>query len=119
MRNLGAKCKWAVGAGILVFVGVIWLITHQVATVQVREAVLGSFLPPLYRSELQDLTYSKERAARGTKGYWCRSIACAPLVVYVDYGWVGGSLTGGGGSALYVWLFGHTFRVYQIESWAI
>jgi len=100
MRNLRVKGKWLVAAGILRLVGVTWLITHQVATVQIREAVLDSLIPRLYRSELQDVTYCKEPSMWGSKVYWCRSKAWCPPVLYGDYGWVAGPLTGGGGSAL-------------------
>jgi len=34
-----------------------------------------------------------------------------------DYGWQGGPLYGDGGSTLYLWFFGRTFRIRELEHW--
>jgi hypothetical protein len=50
--------------------------------------------------------------------YYCRAVAYAPFVVRADYGWQSGPLSGDGGSALYLWLFGSVFRIRELDHWA-
>jgi hypothetical protein len=40
------------------------------------------------------------------------------LLVRVEYGWHSGPLAGDGGSALYLWFFGHAIRIHELNHWA-
>lgn len=50
--------------------------------------------------------------------YYCSARTYGPFVVRADYGWHSGPLSGKGGSAIYIWVFGWTKRVIELQEWA-
>jgi hypothetical protein len=90
-----------------------WFLAHLFGAPQVRSvAVEAMHVAP-------DYTDVSERAGSVTgRIYYCSSRAYAPLLVRADYGWHGGPLYGDGGSALYLWFFGRSFRIRDLEHWA-
>jgi hypothetical protein len=94
----------------------LWFLTHRVGAPQVRAfAVDAMHVPPGYT----DVSLTASQPTNGSKAhFYCSTHAYAPFVVYADYGWQRGALYGDGGSSLYLWFFGRTFRIRELEHWA-
>jgi hypothetical protein len=98
--------------GLVLYNG-LWFLTHLFGAPQVRNiAVQAMRVPPHYR----DVSGREERIAG--PAYYCSSRAYGPFLVRADYGWHAGPLSGDGGRALYLWLFGRAFRIRELEHWA-
>jgi len=110
--------RWFIGLCVAGLYGTMWFLTHVRGTTQIREAVLAAMVLAGDRSEFEDVTHSERPPKLGSKLYSCRAVAYGPLIVRVDYGWGAGPLTGGGGSALYIWLIGRSFQVCKLDEWS-
>lgn len=90
-----------------------WYLTHLYGVPQVRSAVAKTM-----RFSPEYTKLPKRPPAFTGPCYYCSSEFYAPFLVQVDYGWHGGPLYGGGGTALYLWFFGHTYRMQELGQWA-
>jgi hypothetical protein len=91
----------------------LWFLTHQFGAPQVRAVAVDAMHVP---SHYTDVSQRTDQVSGHV--YWCSTRAYAPLLVHAKYGWQGGPLYGDGGSALYLWFFGRTFRILELEHWA-
>lgn len=91
----------------------LWFLTYRFGVPQVREVALGEMHKPAGYTEVSRPT---GQTAGGI--YWCNTRAYGPLLVRAEYGWRGGPLYGDGGRTLYLWLFGHSYRIRELEHWA-
>jgi hypothetical protein len=96
---------------VLLYAG-LWFVTHRFGAPQVRAFAVDAMHAPSHYTET-----SQQTNRFSGRFYWCSTRAYAPFLVYADYGWQGGPLYGDGGSALYLWLFGRTFRIRELEHW--
>ena len=105
--------RWFICCSLVVLYAGLWFPTQRFGPPQVRVAAVQAMrVPP----NCIDVSGRTERITG--PGYYCRSRAYAPLLVLADYGWHGGPLSGDGGSALYLWLFGRSFRIRELEHWS-
>jgi hypothetical protein len=86
-----------------VFYILLWFVTH----------LFG--VPQVYRIVKDKIPVNAKGASQPS--YSCRAVAYAPFLVRGDFAWQAAPLIGEGGSALYLWLFGVTVRVYELEHW--
>lgn len=101
----------------VVSLGGLWLITGLIGSRDVRQTVVARMHLPEPPSEFRDVSsLDKSQRILGNT-YYCRTFAYAPLLVRADFGWGAGSLSGTGGSALYLWLFGHSILLVEFNSW--
>lgn len=91
----------------------LWFPTQRFGPSQVRAVAVEAMRVPAHFIDVSGRT---NRVAGPV--YYCTTRAYAPLFVRADYGWHAGPLSGDGGSALYLWLFGRTFRIRELEHWA-
>jgi len=91
----------------------LWFLTRQFGVPQVRAFAIHAMHTPSGYTEAPQPTNRFDG-----RFYWCSTHAYAPFLVYGDYGWQGGPLYGDGGSALYLWFFGRTFRIRELDHWA-
>jgi hypothetical protein len=93
-----------------------WFVTHFAGVPSLWRAVTAS-MPVTSSFAYTDVP---RRVRGGTDGpiYFCRATAYAPFLVRADYRWRSGPLSGSGRSALYLWFFGYTSRVRELEHWA-
>ena len=111
-RHFTKRQLFILAAALLLYGG-LWFLTHRLGSPQVRSiAVETMHVPPHYT----DISERRDRVTGPT--YYCSARAYAPLLVRADYGWHGGPLYGDGGSALYLWFFGRSFRIRELEHWA-
>ncbi len=98
----------------LVLYGGLWMLTQLVGAPQVRNVIVESMhLPPTYT----ELPCRTDRVTGPV--YYCTARAYAPFLVRSDYGWVGGPLSGDGGSVLYFWFFSRAFRIQELDHWMV
>lgn len=102
-RSLFVACALALPYGGL------WLLTGEVGAPQVRSVVVAAMRVP---SNYTDV--SQRRVRIHGPGYYCVTCAYAPFLVRADYGINPGHMNGAFGGTLYLWLFGHTFRLREI-----
>lgn len=115
-KSHSVKRKWLWRAGLLAALyAVLWEFTHLAGMPTVYRSVIAG-LPIDASYAYTDVPGIVKSGKRGPV-YFCRATACAPFVVRVDYGWQSGSRPPGGGSALYLWFFGITSRIHEIECW--
>lgn len=102
----------AIAAGYIL----IWCITHFVGVPSVYRTVEDS-MPITAEFHYTDV---RRKASGGTDWprYYCYTVAYAPFLVRADYGWQSGSLSGDGGSGLYLWLPGYTVRIVELGHWS-
>jgi hypothetical protein len=91
----------------------LWFLTHQFGSPQVRSVVVAAMHSTDYHAD-----WSQQTNRFSGRFYWCSTRAYAPFLVYANYGWQGGPLYGDGGSALYLWFFGRSIRIRELEHWA-
>jgi hypothetical protein len=116
LRSRG-KLLRGLGLAAVGFAG-LWLITWAIGSRDVRQTVLANMSLPGPRSEFRDVSsLDKSQRVLGNT-YYCRTVTYAPLLVRADFGWGAGSLSGAGGSALYLWLLGRSFLQVEFNSWA-
>lgn len=101
-----------IGAAALIYSG-LWFLTHQFGAPQVRAIAAAAMQHSPYYTEAPLPTNRFSG-----RSYWCSTRAYAPFLVYADYGWQDRPLYGDGGSVLYFWFFGRTFRIRELEHWA-
>ena len=112
-RQFTKKRLWFFVAAAAFYAG-LWILTYRLGAPQVRSVAVEAMHRP---SSYTDV--SKRSGNRHTGPvYWCSIRTYAPFLVRAKYGWQGGPLYGDGGSTLYLWLFGRTFRLREIEHWA-
>ncbi len=79
----------------------LWFFTHLFGAHQVRSCAIQAMNVP-----------------KGTPVVSCSTRAYAPFLIRADYGWQSGPVYGDGGSALYLWFFGRSFRIWELDHWA-
>ena len=100
---------------ILVVTGILlWLVTQFFGAPQIHRVAVATM--PVTTS-FTELSRNTPHSVTGPV-YWCTEVAYAPFLVRANYGWVAGSLTGGGADVLYLWIFGMTFRLHEFGNWA-
>jgi hypothetical protein len=108
--------KWVrVTAWVITVYIVLWFVTHFFGVPEVSHVVKRRM--PIDKT--YDYTDVKKNV-KGSKGqptYFCRATAYAPFLVRGDYAWQAAPLIGEGGSNLYLWFFGWTVRIYELEHW--
>jgi hypothetical protein len=77
----------------------LWVLTHFLGAPQVRKDVL--MIPRSVSSSSEDFCFTR---------------AYAPFIVRADYSF-GPGMAGFGGSDLYLWAFGKTFKILTIRYW--
>jgi hypothetical protein len=97
---------------------ILWALTHFVGGPQVRNLSLSAMHLPDGLSGFTE-TSQVHRPSDNSRTYFCRAFAYAPFVVRIDHGWASGSLSGDGGSELYLWAPGVKFRIYELDHWGI
>jgi hypothetical protein len=108
-----SKTRVKVIAAFALFYAGLWFVTHQFGAAQVRAVAVEAMHRPSQYSE----TSPQRTNLFGSRFYWCTVRAYAPFILHADYGWQGGPLYGDGGSALYLWFFGPTFRIRDLGHW--
>lgn len=104
-------------AMVLGFYTLLWTLTGLVGTAQVRKVAIDALIAPEQRNGFVDLSNTGRRARRGERAYSCEARAWAPFLVRAEYGWGAGTLIGGGGSVLYIWLPGGAFKWLELDQW--
>lgn len=114
-RNIRRKSLRFLALFVVLYLG-LWEFTHLAGMPTVYRTVKAS-LPVDSSYAYTDVP---RRVKSGTNGriYYCRAIVYAPFLVRADYGWQTGSLSRDGGSALYLWFFGFTSRIRELDHWA-
>ena len=112
-RHLTRRRLLALSAAFVILYGGLWYLTDRIGTAQVRAFAVETMHIP---SNDADDTHAGRRTPG--PGYVCLSRAYGPFVVRADYGRHGGPLSGDGGSAVYLWFFGHIGRIRELDRWA-
>ncbi len=100
------------------FFSATWFLTHLIGVPHVRSVVAeGMRFPPDYTEVRNRWGDPKGEHQSTGRFYYCSAEFYAPLLVRVDQGSHRGRLSGKGDTALYLWLFGPTFRILELESW--
>jgi hypothetical protein len=94
----------------------LWFVTHFVGVREVYHAAVAT-MPISPRDAYTDVPRRVKTATNGPI-YFCRATAYAPFLVRADWGWHTGPLSGDGGSTLYLWFFGRTYRVRELDHWS-
>ena len=94
---------------------VLWELTHLAGIPTVYRAAKSSL--PINDSYAYSDVPRRVKSETNGPIYFCRATAYAPFLVRADYGWRTGSQSGGGGSTLYLWFLGSTFRIHELEHW--
>lgn len=94
--------------GIAVSVGV--ASTAHFGTRTVKRRAIADMNPP---SGIEE----SDGAAHSAPYYYCTVQTYGPFLVRAEYGWQIGPLSGRGGSAMYIWFFGWTKRMAELETW--
>jgi hypothetical protein len=113
-RWLTGKKLWVLGAFVAGYI-LLWFLTHFVGMPSVYHAVIGG-MPATSSFAYTDVP-RRVRTTGDDPIYFCRAVAYAPFLVRADYGWRSGRSAAEGGSALYIWFFGRSFRVRELEHW--
>lgn len=115
METTFHKKRLLILAAALVIYAGLWFLTHHFGSPQVRSIAVEAMHAP---SDYTNISERRDNVTGPT--YYCSSRAYPPLLVRADYGWHGGTLRGDGGSALYLWFFGRSFRIREllIAHWA-
>lgn len=110
-RYLTKRRLLILASAVLLYTG-LWFLTHRFGAPQVRSIAVAAMHVP---ADYKDVSGRTDHVTGPV--YYCSSRAYAPFLVRADYGWQGGPLSGDGGSALYLWLLGHAFRIRELEHW--
>jgi hypothetical protein len=90
----------------------LWFLTGYAGLADVRRTVLATMQIPPNSTDISD-----GRNEVVGPVHYCTVRAYAPFLVRADYGWQRGKLSGDGGSALYVWIYGFRFRLRELDHW--
>src|SRR5262249_27217892 len=112
-RRYRRALYWILGIGALYIA--LWELTQLAGMPTVDRRVRAGM--PVDSSYTYTDVAAKGRPRIPGRFYYCRATAYAPFLVRADYGWHAGGLAGEGGSELYLWAFGPTMRVYELEHW--
>ena len=109
-RRHFTKRRLLVLATVLILYAGLWLLTHQFGSPQIRIVAVAAMHSTDYHAN-----WSQQTNRFDGRFYSCSPRAYAPFLVYADYEWHGGPHYGEVGSALYLWFFGRSFRIRELE----
>lgn len=95
-----------------------WAVTHFVGGRQIRRLTLSTMHQPAGLAGFEEVSEPGVVRKGNAGSYYCRTVAYAPFVVRVDYGWTAGPLSGDGGSELYLWALGTSAQIRVLEHWS-